>query len=86
MFPGFLMPVVFLGSIFYTWNQLATLSIMQIITLIDPLTWIHEAIRAIMTPQTLSLPLFFTLTGIIVWIIGMGIIAMKRFDHMVYDH
>lgn len=33
MFPGFLMPVVFLGSIFYTWNQLAPLPVMQVITL-----------------------------------------------------
>lgn len=29
MFPGFLMPVVFLGSNFYTWNQLAPLPVMQ---------------------------------------------------------
>lgn len=33
MFPGFLMPVVFLGSIFYTWNQLEPLPVMQGITL-----------------------------------------------------
>lgn len=33
MFPGFLMPVVFLGSIFYTWNQLTPLPVMQGITL-----------------------------------------------------
>lgn len=33
MFPGFLMPVVFLDSIFYTWNQLAPLPVMQGITL-----------------------------------------------------
>ena len=33
MFPGFLMPVVFLCSIFYTWNQLAPLPVMQGITL-----------------------------------------------------
>ncbi len=33
MFPGFLMLVVFLGSIFYTWNQLAPLPVMQGITL-----------------------------------------------------
>lgn len=32
MFPGFLMPVVFLGSNFYTWNQLAPLPVMQGIT------------------------------------------------------
>ena len=29
---------------------------MQAITLIDPLTWINEAIRAVMTPQIYSLP------------------------------
>lgn len=33
MFPGFLMPVVFLGSNFYAWNQLAPLPVMQGITL-----------------------------------------------------
>jgi ABC-2 type transport system permease protein len=86
MFPGFLMPVVFLGSIFYTWNQLSPLPVMQIITLIDPLTWINEAIRAVMTPQIESLPLALTIAGILAWIVGMGILAMKRFDRMVYNH
>lgn len=86
MFPGFLMPVVFLGSIFYTWNQLSPLPVIQIITLIDPLTWINEAIRAVMTPQIESLPLALTIAGILAWIVGMGILAMKRFDRMVYNH
>ena len=56
MFPGFLMPVVFLGSIFYTWHQLAPLPVMQAITLIDPLTWINEAIRAVMSPKSTVCP------------------------------
>ena len=86
MFPGFLMPVVFLGGIFYTWHQLSPLPAMQVITLFDPLTWINEAIRAIMTPQIVSLPLAVTITGIIAWIIVMGAIAMKRFDRLVYQH
>ena len=59
MFPGFLMPVVFFWEAsFYTWHQLAPLPVMQAITLIDPLTWINEAIRAVMTPQIYSLPLW----------------------------
>ncbi len=86
MFPGFLMPVVFLGSIFYTWKQLAPLPAMQVITLLDPLTWINEAIRAIMTPQIDSLPLLLTVIGIAAWILGMGAVALKRFDRMVYNH
>jgi ABC-2 type transport system permease protein len=86
MFPGFLMPVVFLGAIFYTWKQLAPIPVMQVVTLIDPLTWINEAIRAIMTPQIDSLSLFVTIPGIAVWIIVLGVIAFRRFDRMVYNH
>ena len=86
MFPGFPLPVVFLGSIFYTWHQLAPLPVMQAITLIDPLTWINEAIRAVMTPQIYSLPLWGTLLGMVIWILFMGRVAFKRFDRMVYRH
>ena len=86
MFPGFLMPVVFLGNIFYTWHQLSPLPVMQVIALLDPLTWINEAIREIMTPRIQSLPLALTIAVIIVWVLGMGTIALKRFDQMVYHH
>jgi ABC-2 type transport system permease protein len=86
MFPGFLMPVVFLGSIFYTWHQLATLPVMQFVTLIDPLTWINEAIRFVMTPQIESIPLAITLAGIVVWNVIFGHFSMKRFTRMVYNH
>lgn len=85
MFPGFLMPVVFLGAIFYTWKQLAPLPVMQVITLLDPLTWINEAIRALMTPSTPSLPLAVSAIGMVVWTAVMGLVAIKRFNKMVYN-
>ena len=62
------------------------LPVMQAITLIDPLTWINEAIRAVMTPQIYSLPLWGTLLGMVIWILFMGRVAFKRFDRMVYRH
>jgi ABC-2 type transport system permease protein len=86
MFPGFLMPVVFLGSIFYTWYQLSPLPVMQVVTLLDPLTWINEAIRFVMTPQIESIPLAITLIGIVIWNVIFGTVSMKRFDRMVYNH
>lgn len=86
MFPGFLMPVVFLGGIFYTWHQLTPLPVMQVVTLLDPLTWINEAIRAILTPQIESIPLAVTMTGSAVWIAVLGLTAAKRFHRMVYNH
>lgn len=86
MFLGFLMPAVFLGAIFYIWNQLSPLPAMQAVTLIDPLTWINETIRCVMTPQIDSIALAVTLPGIAVWILVLGAVAMKRFDAMVYSH
>ena len=59
---------------------------MQVITLANPLTWVNEAIRGIMTPQIDSLPLSLTLPGIAVWILVLGLIAFRRFDRMVYNH
>ena len=84
MFPGFLMPVVFLGAIFYTWGSLSVIPVMQAIVLINPLTWINEAIRGIMTPQLGSMPLAVSITGIVVGILIMGAWALRRFDRMVY--
>lgn len=83
MFPGFLMPVVFLGAIFYTWSSLSVIPVMQAIVLVNPLTWINEAIRGIMTPQLVSMPLPASITGIVVGILIMGAWALRRFDRMV---
>lgn len=80
------MPVVFLGGIFYTWHQLAPFPVMQAVTLLDPLTWINEAIRAVLIPQIASLPLVLTLPGILAWIAVLGLTAAKRFRRMVYQH
>lgn len=84
MFPGFLMPVVFLGLIFYTWKQLSSIPVMQVITSADPLTVINEALRGIMTPQIDSIALCLTIPAVIVWIFIPGTAALKRFDRMVY--
>ena len=84
MFPGFLMPVVFLDSIFYTWKQLSSIPVMQVIASADPLTVINEALRGIMTPQIDSIALYLIIPAVIVWIFILGTAALKRFDRKVY--
>ena len=84
MFPGFLMPVVFLGAIFYTWKSLSVIPVMQAIVLVNPLTWINEAIRGILTPQVDSMALPVAVAGIVFGILVMGAWALHRFDRMVY--
>lgn len=82
MFPGFLMPMVFLGAIFFSWSDLAATPIIQKIVLINPLVYVNEALRGILTPQIGYMPLMFSVAGIIVSILIMGYFGAKRFTKM----
>ncbi len=82
MFPGFLMPVVFLGAIFFSWSDLAATPIIQKIVLINPLVYANEALRAILTPQIGLMPIMFSIAGLVISILIMGYFGAKRFTKM----
>lgn len=82
MFPGFLMPLVFLGAIFFSWSDLAATPIIQKIVLVNPLVYANEALRAILTPQIGYMPLVYSISGLIVSILIMGYFGGKRFTKM----
>lgn len=83
MFPGFLMPVVFTGAIFFSWYSLAPTPIFQKIILINPLVYANEALRYVMTPQIPSLPIECSLSGLIISILVMGWFGFRRFHRMI---
>jgi ABC-2 type transport system permease protein len=45
-----LLPLIFLGSAFFSWGSLASIRWFQIVTLFNPLTYAAEGMRAIMIP------------------------------------
>lgn len=82
MFPGFLIPLVFLGSVFFSWDTLDVTPIIQILVLVNPLVYVNEALRAVLTPQIAHMPLLFSVIGIVVSILVMGYWGRKRFIRM----
>jgi ABC-2 type transport system permease protein len=82
MFPGFLMPVVFLGAIFFSWSDLAAVPVVQVIVLINPLVYANEALRAILTPEIGHMPLVLSIAGMVISIAVMGYFGAKRFIRM----
>lgn len=82
MFPGFLMPVVFTGAIFFSWKSLAAVPIFQKIILINPLVYANEALRYVLTPQIDSMPIGFSLLGLVASILIMGYFGFRRFHRM----
>lgn len=82
MFPGFLMPLVFTGAIFFSWNALSATPFIQKLVLINPLLYVNEALRAVLTPQITHMPLTFSVVGILISTIIMGYFGAKRFIRM----
>ncbi|MBP2033601.1 ABC-2 type transport system permease protein [Clostridium algifaecis] len=82
MFPGFLMPMVFLGAVFFSWGDLSAAPIIQKIVLVNPLVYANEALRAILTPQIVHMPMLYSIAGLIVSIFIMGYSGKKRFTKM----
>lgn len=83
MFPGFLMPLVFSGAIFFTWKSLSTLPIVQTLVLINPLLYVNEALRYIMYPSIDSMNIWFSLLGIIAFTLLMFSFGYKRFKNLI---
>jgi len=82
MFPGFLMPVVFTGAIFFSWKALSPTPIFQILVLVNPLVYANEALRYVMTPQFDSMPLAMSVTGLLASTVLMGYFGFRRFHRM----
>ena len=82
MFPGFLMPVIFTGAIFFSWSALVNLPFYQILVLVNPLVYINEALRHTMLGVGNAMPLTYSLIGILAFTILMGVLGMRRFRKM----
>ena len=83
MFPGFLMPVVFSGAIFFSWYALDPVPVFQKLVLLNPLVYANEALRYVMTSQIRSMPLGYSLLGLVISSVLMGWWGFKRFHAMV---
>lgn len=82
MFPGFLMPLIFTGAIFFNWSALEAVPVMKYLTLLNPLVYINEALRFILNTEGETMPILLSIAGIIVFTLIMGYFGMKRFAKM----
>jgi ABC-2 type transport system permease protein len=51
VFSVIVLPVVFLGAVYYPWSQLEPLRWLQVLILLNPLVYMSEGLRGALTPQ-----------------------------------
>ncbi|WP_161975426.1 ABC transporter permease [Tengunoibacter tsumagoiensis] len=79
-----LLPLIFLGSAFFSWGGLASIRWFQIVTLFNPLTYAAEGMRGIMIPTGLpgSVPVLdfqWVILGLLVTIALFLVLGVRGF-------
>jgi ABC-2 type transport system permease protein len=80
LFGVIVLPITFLGAIYYSWAALEPLRWLQLAVLVNPLVYMSEGFRAALTPsEHMSLwAIYGALTGFTVLFTYLGIAGFKR--------
>ncbi len=79
VFSLIVMPVVFLGAVYYPWAQLKSLRWLQALILVNPLVYMSEGLRAALTPQYGHMQFLAVYLGLIVGAAVCTYLGIRRF-------
>ncbi|MFB6713397.1 MULTISPECIES: ABC transporter permease [unclassified Streptomyces] len=72
-----------LGCVYYPWTALDSIGWVQVLTLVNPLVYMSEGLRANLTPATGHLPTWAYLTALTFGTAALGHLALRRFTRRV---
>ncbi|MEU3690700.1 ABC transporter permease [Streptomyces narbonensis] len=72
-------PLAMLGCAYFSWESLDGTPWLQVLTLIDPVTYMSEALRAVLTPDVAHLPLAVSLPVLLTGTAVLGLSGLLRF-------
>jgi ABC-2 type transport system permease protein len=81
MFSLVVLPLTFLGAVYYPWAALDAVPWLQVAVLVNPLVYVSEGLRAALTPtiETMPVPAFLAALGIsTALLLGVGLRGFVR--------
>ena len=66
LFSAIITPTIFFGCAYYPWRGLDAVPVMQYLVLINPLTYVSEGMRAVLTPGMPHMPLSAVVCALVV--------------------
>lgn len=79
LFTVVIFPATFLGCVFYPWSALSSVRWLQVLSLLNPLVYVSEGLRAALTPQVPHLPAWAFLTAMTVGTAAVVWFALRAF-------
>ncbi|HEY7275596.1 MAG TPA: ABC transporter permease [Trebonia sp.] len=85
LFAVILLPITMLGCVYYPWSALHAIRWLQIVTLINPMVYMTEGLRAALTPNLGHMPLWAILVALIGGTVVFGSLAVRTFHNRVIN-
>jgi ABC-2 type transport system permease protein len=79
MFALVVLPLTFLGCVYYPWEHLAPVRWLQIVVLANPLVYVSEGLRNALTPSLPHMPTGAALGAMVAFLLALLAIGMWRF-------
>ena len=85
LFAMILLPATMLGCVYYPWAALHSIRWLQILVLINPMVYMSEGLRAVLTPQTGHLAMWAILLVLVGGTALLGYLGTKAFTRRVLN-
>ena len=85
MFAVILLPATMLGCVYYPWSALHSIRWLQILVLINPMVYMSEGLRAVLTPSLGHMPLWAVLLALLGGTAIFGYLGTRTFRNRVVN-
>jgi ABC-2 type transport system permease protein len=85
LFAVILLPATMLGCVYYPWSALHHIEWLQILVLINPMVYMSEGLRAVLTPVLGHMPLWGVLIALIGGTVVVGYLGTRTFTKRVVN-
>jgi ABC-2 type transport system permease protein len=79
VFSIIVVPITFLGCVYYPWAGLKTIHWLQIAVLFNPIVYISEGLRAAVTPSVSHMPTWAILLALLFFLGILGQFGIRNF-------
>ena len=83
LFSVIVLPITFLGCVYYPWATLSPIPWLKYLVLLNPLVYMTEALRASLTPQLPHMPAWAFSLALVGGSAGLGLFALRKFHRRV---
>ena len=85
VFAVVLMPMTMLGCVYYPWSALHSIRWLQIATLVNPMVYMAEGLRSVLTPSLSHMPLWAVFPALIGGTALFGYLGTRTFRNRVVN-